>query len=727
MVFANLYTFLAHLALYLCRRFQFKVKDNMAKTSIQYIKEAAKKLVDSKLQRLGAAKTQEIFRGVMQTVGLESIEEVYLFVAQFDLTCRDRTSNMDDLSNYFECSSLDMIEYIPALKSLERKGLLVRRRRREENIFKQDFAVSDTVMAAIIENQSVQICQIKVDEMQIDKYEFCKRIAEKVEDNDVITEDLVMFVEKLENSNPHLPFISELKKDVPDILDRTIFYDMCYDNLNDDGTGHSDVNCTLKDVFTNIPQRVMTKKSIVEEEYILMTLGLIELDGGTDYIRLTDQGKDFYYGDDAHAFGKSYKCKDIYAFIEKAHGYIHEKEVYDSDAPISRCERVLHRIMEKLEKANKHIPEVELISKLIPHEFERALFYSIAKDMINDDTTSLTYEVKSIYPRQQRRTTLNDFKDKNNSLQKQGLVEIERKSSLFGEETNLILTDKAKETLLGEEASLYINEVSDKQLLPCDKIIEKELFFSDKLDEQLSLLRNSLDKDYYEGLRARLEENNLPKGIAVLLYGEPGTGKTESVMQIAKATGRAIMHVDISTTKTCWFGESEKLIKKVFTDYRRLCEKSKVKPILLFNEADAVFSKRKDVNSGSVAQTENAIQNIILEEMENLDGILIATTNLADNLDGAFERRFLFKIRFDKPTVEAKRNIWMSKLPSLSVEDAHTLASSYEFSGGQIDNIVRKALMQEVIKGEKPTLNSLVTMCSEEKISKNTARKIGFC
>lgn len=68
----------------------------------------------------------------------------------------------------------------------------------------------------------------------------------------------------------------------------------------------------------------------------------------------------------------------------------------------------------------------------------------------------------------------------------------------------------------------------------------------------------------------------------------------------------------------------------------------------------------------------------------------------------------------------------MSKLPSLSVEDAHTLASSYEFSGGQIDNIVRKALMQEVIKGEKPTLNSLVTMCSEEKISKILQEKLDF-
>ena len=227
--------------------------------------------------------------------------------------------------------------------------------------------------------------------------------------------------------------------------------------------------------------------------------------------------------------------------------------------------------------------------------------------------------------------------------------------------------------------------------------------------------------------RTAIKENNLPNGIAVLLYGEPGTGKTESVMQIAKATGRSIMHVDISATKTCWFGESEKLIKKVFTDYRKLCKKCKVKPILLFNEADAIFSKRKDVNSGNVAQTENAIQNIILEEMENLDGILIATTNLADNLDGAFERRFLFKIRFDKPTTEAKTNIWMSKLPSLSLEDAQTLASSYEFSGGQIDNVVRKALMQEVIKGDKPTINSLVELCSEEKITKNNFKRIGFC
>lgn len=69
----------------------------------------------------------------------------------------------------------------------------------------------------------------------------------------------------------------------------------------------------------------------------------------------------------------------------------------------------------------------------------------------------------------------------------------------------------------------------------------------------------------------------------------------------------------------------------------------------------------------------------------------------------------------------------MNKMPLLTDDDALTLANTFEFSGGQIDNIVRKALMEEVVKGHKPTLNRLVELCGEEKISKNGASKIGFC
>ena len=694
----------------------------MTKTRIQYIKEAAKKLVDSKLQRLNAAKTQEIFQGVMQTVGLESLEEVYLFVAQFDLTCRDRTSNMDDLSSYFECSSLDMLEFIPALKSLERKGLLVRRYKRESNIFKQQFVVSDAVMADIIDNRPVTIGKVDVGNVQTDKYEFCKSIAEKADDDEVVTDDLVLFTEKQEQSCAQLPFVKKIRKDVPAILDRILFYDMCRDNFENDSERNSDIATTMKDIFSNIGQRILTKKAIMEKEHILIKLGLVEI-VDDDEITLTEEGKEYFYAEDILAFCKPMKCDDIYAFIEKVYVYFHSDNYNSSNAD---CVNRLIKTISKLENANKHIPEVKRINNLIPNECERVLFYSVGQSMIENDPISLSFEIQKLYPVRKRKQVLNDFMNNKHSLQKTDLVEIEKTSSLFGESTTILLTDKGKEALLGEDAALYIDNVSDKQLLVCDKIAEKKLFFSGELKEQLSLLSNSLSEEHYKALCTRLEENRLPKGIAVLLYGEPGTGKTESVMQIARATGRAIMHVDISATKTCWFGESEKLIKKVFTDYRRLCEKSKICPILLFNEADAVFSKRKDAGSSSVAQTENAIQNIILEEMEKLDGILIATTNLADNLDRAFERRFLFKIRFDKPTIEAKTSIWMNKLPDLSAEDAHTLASSYDFSGGQIDNITRKALMQEIIKGDKPTLNNLVTICSEENISRNSHRKIGY-
>lgn len=170
----------------------------------------------------------------------------------------------------------------------------------------------------------------------------------------------------------------------------------------------------------------------------------------------------------------------------------------------------------------------------------------------------------------------------------------------------------------------------------------------------------------------------------------------------------------------------EKIVKDIFTRYRQQCKRSKIKPILLFNEADGLFSKRKDMSRGSsVDQTENTIQNILLEEMEKLDGILIATTNLEENLDKAFERRFLFKIRLDKPGVEAKKNIWQDKLPILSAEQAHKLASDFDFSGGEIDNIVRKTTMQEVLEGGVPTMESIVKLCSQEKVCTKNNR-IGF-
>ena len=124
---------------------------------------------------------------------------------------------------------------------------------------------------------------------------------------------------------------------------------------------------------------------------------------------------------------------------------------------------------------------------------------------------------------------------------------------------------------------------------------------------------------------------------------------------------------------------------------------------------------------------ENSIQNIILQEMESLDGIMIATTNLVQNMDDAFERRFLYKVKFEKPELAQRAKIWKSMLPELSSDAATRLASAYDFSGGQIENITRKCDIESVLYGDDyVTEEKIEQYCREEKIVKKGGTRIGF-
>lgn len=129
----------------------------------------------------------------------------------------------------------------------------------------------------------------------------------------------------------------------------------------------------------------------------------------------------------------------------------------------------------------------------------------------------------------------------------------------------------------------------------------------------------------------------------------------------------------------------------------------------------------------AVDKMENSIQNIILQEMEALDGIMIATTNLTTNLDKAFERRFLYKIQFNRPTVEARAAIWQAMMPSLTENDARTLASQFDLSGGEIENIIRKYTVEVILSGQDfIDLSAIIELCRNERISNSTRVKIGF-
>ena len=288
------------------------------------------------------------------------------------------------------------------------------------------------------------------------------------------------------------------------------------------------------------------------------------------------------------------------------------------------------------------------------------------------------------------------------------------------------LTEYAKSDLLSE-LNLNIKAKADHSLIKSDSFPEKKLVYNQSEECQISELSSILSAERFCDIQSRLRGAGLRTGFCCLFYGSPGTGKTETVYQLARETGRDILRVDVDKIKSCWVGESEQNMKKVFDRYRNICKDTPLAPVFLFNEADAILGVRMEGATRAVDKMENSIQNIILQEMESLEGIMIATTNLTSNLDKAFERRFLYKIRFDRPTEDARTQIWQSMLPSLTENDARALASRFDLSGGEIENITRKYTVNAILSGQKSIdLRLIMEICQNEHISNSVRTKIGF-
>lgn len=695
----------------------------MEKTLIQLIKAAASKLHDSKLKRLGGKEMTLALDGVVQALNLEGKGEAIIFIVLFDKSCAGRSCDLEDMASYFGCSQLDIMEYVSALKSLVKKGLVVQTDLSECRLARQNFMVSNYTISCILENKKPEFREARILEKEFDRYDFCKLVNAQIQDGNVTAEALFQFIEQIEKENMTMPLVEDLKIVITNLPARALFYEVCYDFFDCDGNEHSDLVRTLSDMYEAYGARFRERKALLDGTHPLIQADLVEISGDKEDILLTVAGQQLFLGEDFGAFGKQYSGLNRYSFAREVKEYIHSKE-HDVENPKAK-ERLSSKICQ-IEDSNRNIACLQKVKDILSEEDFRALFYIICDACTNGDVISISKELNELYPVKERNINLKLFKDEMHKMQRLDLVEMMTETCFFGEYTVLRLTDKGKELYFEEDAQLFIEKVDKKELIASTDIKEKRLFFSAKEQEQLKLVGDVLQEQNYQSLVRQLESKGLAKGLAILLYGAPGTGKTESVMQWARQSGRDIIHVDISAAKSMWYGESEKIVKDIFTRYKRMCKRSSVKPILLFNEADAIFSKRRNMDGGrSTDQTENTIQNIILEEMEKLDGILIATTNLADNLDKAFERRFLFKIRFERPTVEIKRNIWMDKLPGLAVDDATCLANNYDFSGGEIDNIVRKATMMEVIDGICPSIDAIHRLCREERITKPYA-KIGF-
>lgn len=178
------------------------------------------------------------------------------------------------------------------------------------------------------------------------------------------------------------------------------------------------------------------------------------------------------------------------------------------------------------------------------------------------------------------------------------------------------------------------------------------------------------------------------RGLSVLLFGAPGTGKSMCAQVLANALNLELYRVDLSKVVDKYVGETEKSISMIFR------EAKKCNVVLFFDECDTLFAKRSD-DGGSNQASANNKTALLLQEVEAYDGVSVLATNYKHNIDPAFFRRMKFIVEFQFPDPQTRKILWETTIPKgtpLAEDvDVDFLANRFEFVGGNIKNCILNA------------------------------------
>ncbi|KPM31510.1 ATPase, AAA family protein [Croceitalea dokdonensis DOKDO 023] len=408
-------------------------------------------------------------------------------------------------------------------------------------------------------------------------------------------------------------------------------------------------------------------------------------------------------------------CKEIYGLVHKC---------ASEGLKTPRLYRQVNHLLE----GYKETPFVHYINGLHLSQPDRLCYiYLIADNLKGNLSSHLTSFSDCIFDNKRDQIFYEKaIYEESAPLIKNGFIKLNQET--YFSNANVSLTEQSSKKLATFDIPIRLMlKEKDIPLINTTSIVRQKLFYNAATKTELDSITQSLRPLKYKQITKALQQEGFRTGLCTLFYGAPGTGKTEAVYQIAKTTARAIWKVDLSELKSMWFGESQKLVKALFKDYKELCAREKRTPIMLLNEADAILGKRNAQTTSKIDKTENAIQNIFLDCLEDFEGILFATTNLEESLDTAFERRFLFKLCFKRPSTATRAKIWQTKLRGLRQPTAMQLAEQYDLSGGEIENIVRKYKMARVLDPSIAFRNKLTELCESEKLQTKKERSaIGF-
>jgi hypothetical protein len=416
------------------------------------------------------------------------------------------------------------------------------------------------------------------------------------------------------------------------------------------------------------------------------------------------------------------KKVEIFSFLEEVN-QIKLRFQENLCGPMDLC---LH-----IHELKEYYAELELVKKITAYELpeleEIIVYFLLPKNLIDYENLTCKFFFETFY------TQTSTFYLEYQRLQKKqlkifekNLVEFEAED-FFRDDKVLVLSDEIRELLLEPQTdSDSLNFVPQRgKLIPFETIAETPLFFEKEFMANYHQFKNVVIEENYSTLIEKFKSQKLSPAITTIFFGPPGTGKTESVYQLAKTVGRHVILVDIGSVKDKFVGESEKRLKEIFSSYKAACKHFKKAPILLFNEADALLTNRVEASTSSDIMN-NAMQNILLQALEDFEGILIATTNHLKNLDKAYERRFLYKLKFNKPSTEIRAEIWKNKINGISHDDAKYLANNFELSGGQINNVAKKVITDELLFSKPASIENLQNYCNQENGFNTKRVAIGF-
>jgi hypothetical protein len=203
----------------------------------------------------------------------------------------------------------------------------------------------------------------------------------------------------------------------------------------------------------------------------------------------------------------------------------------------------------------------------------------------------------------------------------------------------------------------------------------------------------------------------LGRGLSALFSGPSGTGKTMSAAIVARELGLDLYKIDLSSVVSKYIGETEKQLSQIFREARSS------NAILFFDEADALFGKRAEVNDARDRYA-NVEVSYLLQKMEDYEGIVILATNFRNNIDDAFTRRIQYIVEFPLPEAPYRERIWRNLVPMsapvASDVDFAFLGRQFEIAGGNIRNAVLAAAFLAAREGTEIHMRHFVLATSRE-------------